>query len=168
MVSQSHVDDTPFVRRHWFEGYWPTGICNALCDPPGHAHKRLISAVLITFHVNQHVDVSVQFLADQILDQELESLERVPAASNQKARVIAFDLEHRSSQVFPLDLSQRRHHLDAQKGDNVIDHFRCRFHNVRGCVDSRHSHPRRLAPYAQDAGLPSTNDVDFGLGAIYF
>ena len=27
--------------------------------------------------------------------------------------------------------------------------------------------PDKLKAYAQDAGLPSTNDVDFGLGAIY-
>lgn len=130
MVCQRHVDDSPFIGGHWFESYGPSRVCDTLCYPTGHVHQRLVSAVLIALYVHQQVDVGVQFLADHVLDQELERLERLAAPAYEKTRVVTFDVEHRPAKVFALDLSQRSNHIDTQQRDDFFQDFRCRRHHV--------------------------------------
>ena len=134
-------------------------------DPLGHSlsevGQRLVAPLLIAFDVEHQVGPRAQLPADDKPYQELEGPQSLAAPADEKARVVAFDLEHRASKILVLSLSQGGDHVDSQLGDQVVEDLVGNFDDVGGIFEARDPHLGGLAAKAKNACLPPANDVYF-------
>ena len=161
VVRQSHVHGTALVGRHRLQGYRVSGAGDPLGDSLSEVGQGLVAPLLIAFDIDHQVGPSAQLPADDEPYQELEGPESLAAPADEKARVVAFDLEHRASEILVLSLSQGGDHVDSQLGYQIVEDLVGNPDDVRGLFEARDPHLGGLAAKAENTCLAPANDVYF-------
>ena len=166
MVGQGDMHYAALGGRHRFEGYGSAGVGHATGHAARHVFERLLAALLVAFDVYHQVGAVVYALADDVPYQELECLEGVAFAPDEQAGVVPFYLEDGASEVFVVRLLHGNHGVDVHEVDEGLDHLRGDGYAVGQGLDFPGPDYGGFRAYAEYAGLASTNDVYFYVGAI--
>ena len=88
------MDDPAVGGGHRLQGDAAAGLGDALGDPVGHFAQGVLPALAVLFHIQGDANVGApQLLADDALDEELEGLEGLAPASDEKAGIGAVDVD---------------------------------------------------------------------------
>ena len=107
MVGQSKMHDPAFVRRHWLQCDSAPRILYTTGYTVRHIRKRLVPSFLVAFYVYHHIDPLTDLVAHDVLDHELNRVERLTLAAYQQTGVVSFDLEDRAVERLVIHLLER-------------------------------------------------------------
>ena len=104
VLGQGEVDDPPLVRWHGLQRDRSTRLVDSPRNSAGQVPQRLVPAFLVPGDVEEQVDSLADFAAGQKADHELEGSKGLASPPDQKAGVIAVNVEDRAADVLSVGL----------------------------------------------------------------
>lgn len=123
---------------HWLQGDAASGLDDPVGDPVGHFAEGIFPATAILLDVQGDPDVLVELVADDALDDELQGLEGVAAASDEQPGVGAVDVDNRPAGELVVVGAEGDFHFGAHSVEDAFhDQNRGAGRGVRGFGRSR-------------------------------
>ena len=148
------MDHPPLSRLHRFQWNGFAGCRNPVSHPERQFLEGIVPAFPVPFDIQHHPDrVLLHLLSHQNVDQELHCPQGFSLASDEKARIIAGDIDHRPVGVGVPCYSEGRQGTDSGIGQQLVHHI----HGDGGCMfrwwEFLDSNPGRFGADAKEAGL---------------
>ena len=115
------------VGWHGLKRYCPAALRDALRHAAGEVGDGVVAALLVAFHIHEHVGAAAEPAAHDEAGDELQRAQGFAARAYEQAGVVALDLKDGAAALFAVRLFEihfgRHFHLVQQRVQHAIGHF---------------------------------------------